>query len=100
MLSGGRLLLGVGAGWLEPELAALGVAMSERGERTDEYLDAMHVLWTQPVPSFHGRHVSFEHVDAHPWPVQPDGPRIVIGGHSVPPVAGPSPGATAGSAPV
>jgi probable F420-dependent oxidoreductase len=82
VLSGGRLLLGVGAGYLEPEMTAVGVPMSERGERTDEYLDAMTALWTQEAPAFHGRHVSFGKVDAHPRPVQAGGPRIVIGGHS------------------
>ena len=82
VLSGGRVLLGVGAGWLEAEMNALGVPMSERGRRTDEYLTAMHALWTEEAPSFHGRHVSFDAVDAHPRPVRPDGPRIVVGGHS------------------
>ncbi|MGF7238899.1 MAG: LLM class F420-dependent oxidoreductase, partial [Frankia sp.] len=82
VLSGGRLLLGVGTGWLEPELAALGVAMSERGARTDEYLDAMTALWTEKAPAYHGRFVDFENVDAHPRPVQAGGPRIIIGGHS------------------
>jgi probable F420-dependent oxidoreductase len=82
VLSGGRVLLGVGAGYLEPELTALGVALAERGARTDEYLAAMSALWTQPAPSYHGRYVSFDGVDAHPRPVRPGGPRIVIGGHS------------------
>jgi probable F420-dependent oxidoreductase len=82
VLSGGRLLLGVGAGYLEPEMTAVGVPMSERGGRTDEYLDAMRALWTQPAPSYQGRYVAFDGVDAHPRPVQKDGPRIVIGGHS------------------
>ncbi|MFI9817728.1 TIGR03619 family F420-dependent LLM class oxidoreductase [Saccharothrix variisporea] len=81
VLSGGRLLLGVGAGYLEPELAALGVPMSERGGRTDDYIDAMRALWTDPAPvSFAGRHVDFRNLDAHPRPVR--GPRIVVGGHS------------------
>ncbi|WP_380282243.1 LLM class F420-dependent oxidoreductase [Kitasatospora purpeofusca] len=82
VLSGGRLLLGVAPGYLEPEMAAVGVRLSERGARTDEYLDAMRQLWTEPEPAFHGRYADFEHVDAHPRPVRPDGPRIVIGGHS------------------
>ena len=82
VLSGGRLLLGVGAGYLEPEMTAVGVPMSERGGRTDEYLDAMTALWTQEAPAFHGRYVSFDKVDAHPRPIQLGGPRIVIGGHS------------------
>ena len=50
VLSGGRLLLGVGAGYLEPEMTAVGVRLAERGRRTDEYLDAMRALWTQPQP--------------------------------------------------
>lgn len=82
VVSGGRLLLGVGAGWLEPELAALGVPMSERGERTDEYLDAMTELWTAPDPAYQGRHVAFADLDAHPRPVRDGGPRIVVGGRS------------------
>jgi len=79
VLSGGRLRLGVGAGYLEPELAALGVPMAERGSRTDEYLDAMDALWHRPRPSYAGRFVSFDQVDAHP---RPTGVRIVVGGHS------------------
>lgn len=82
VLSGGRFLLGVGAGYLEPEMTAVGVAMSERGARTDEYLDAMTALWTQQAPAYQGRYVSFDNVDAHPRPVRPGGLRIVIGGHS------------------
>ncbi|MFD8784526.1 LLM class F420-dependent oxidoreductase [Kitasatospora sp. NPDC059599] len=82
VLSGGRVLLGVAPGYLEPEMAAVGVRLSERGGRTDEYLDAMRQLWTEPEPAFHGRYANFDHVDAHPRPVRPDGPRIVIGGHS------------------
>ena len=82
VLSGGRLLLGVGAGFLEPEMTAVGVAMAERGTRTDDYLAAMHALWATPAPAYHGRYVSFEGVDAHPRPVRPGGPRLVIGGGS------------------
>ena len=82
VLSGGRLTLGVGAGYLKPELAALGVALSERGGRTDEYLDAMTALWTSPAPEFHGRFVSFDHVDAHPRPARDGGVKVVVGGHS------------------
>lgn len=79
VLSGGRLLLGVGAGYLEPELTAVGVDLATRGSRTDEYLDAMASLWHDPAPAFHGRHVSFEKVDAHP---RPGNVRVVVGGHS------------------
>lgn len=82
VLSGGRLVLGVGAGYLEPEMTAVGVPMAERGSRTDEYLEAMRALWTEAAPCYRGRHVGFDAVDAHPRPVRPDGPRIVVGGHS------------------
>ncbi|MFF9213291.1 MULTISPECIES: TIGR03619 family F420-dependent LLM class oxidoreductase [unclassified Streptomyces] len=82
VLSEGRLLLGVAPGYLEPEMAAVDVRLSERGGRTDEYLDAMRQLWNEPQPAFHGRYANFERVDAYPRPVRPDGPRIMIGGHS------------------
>jgi probable F420-dependent oxidoreductase len=82
VLSRGRLWLGVGSGYLKEEMMAVGVAMSERGARTDEYLNAMRSLWVDDAPSYHGRYATFEHVDAYPRPVHPDGPRIVIGGHS------------------
>lgn len=82
VLSGGRLLLGVAPGYLEPELAALGVTLAERGGRTDEYLDAMRQLWSEPAPEFHGKYVDFANLVAYPRPVQPGGPRIVVGGHS------------------
>lgn len=78
-VSGGRFELGIGAGWLAAELAALGVPMAERGARTDEYLDAMTALWTEPEPRFHGRYVDVDGVDAHP---RPAGIPVVIGGRS------------------
>ena len=84
VLSNGRLHLGVAAGYLAGEMEAVGVPMAERGARTDEYLDAMHALWADPVRSFSGKYVSFGGVDAFPKPVLPGGPRIVIGGHSRP----------------
>lgn len=82
VLSRGRLIAGFGVGYVEPELRALGVPLAERGARTDEYLAAMRVLWTDPVPSFSGRFVSFSGVYQRPPPVQRPHPPIVIGGHS------------------
>jgi probable F420-dependent oxidoreductase len=79
VLSGGRLVLGVGAGWLAAEMAAVGVPPAGRGSRTDEYLDAMSSLWYDPAPEFHGRHVDFAGVDAYP---RPTGLRVVVGGRS------------------
>ena len=81
VLSGGRLDVGIGAGYLEPELSALGVPMAERGSRTDEYLAAMRALWEGDPPAYDGRHVRFSGVDAHPRPVQRPLP-VVIGGHT------------------
>ncbi|MEV0246943.1 TIGR03619 family F420-dependent LLM class oxidoreductase [Nocardia sp. NPDC050712] len=79
LLSRGRFTLGVGAGYLEPELTALGVPLADRGTRTDEYLDAMAALWHSPQPSFTGKYVQFSNVDAHPRPTTL---RVVVGGHS------------------
>ncbi|MFG6191529.1 TIGR03619 family F420-dependent LLM class oxidoreductase [Nonomuraea sp. JJY05] len=80
VLSGGRLVFGAVAGYLEPELRALGVPLEGRGERTAEYLRAMRALWEQDEPAFHGRYVSFEGVDAHPRPL--GRVPVVLGGHT------------------
>lgn len=82
VLSNGRLIFGVGVGYLEPEFRALGIPYGTRGAVTDEYLAAMRAIWSEPRPAYRGRHVSFEGVQAHPQPVQRPGPPIVIGGHT------------------
>jgi probable F420-dependent oxidoreductase len=82
VLSNGRLTVGVGVGYVEPELNALGVPLAERGARTDEYLAAMRALWAAS-PSFHGRWVAFDGVQQRPLPVQRPHPPIVVGGHSI-----------------
>lgn len=81
VLSGGRLIVGVGVGYLEPEMTAVGVPMAGRGERTAEYIEAMRALWSMDKPNYAGRYVAFDGVDAHPRPVQQPAPRIVMGGH-------------------
>jgi probable F420-dependent oxidoreductase len=81
VLSGGRLILGIGVGYLEPEMRAIGVPMAGRGARAEEYLAAMRTLWENDAPAFQGTHVKFEGVDAHPRPVQRPIP-VVVGGHS------------------
>ncbi|BEL03868.1 LLM class F420-dependent oxidoreductase [Actinoplanes sichuanensis] len=81
VLSGGRLTVAVGAGYVEPELNAMGVTLAERGARTDEYLTAMRALWSA-APSFDGRFVSYSGVVQYPSPVQKPHPPIVVGGHS------------------
>ncbi len=83
VLSGGRVMLGVGAGYLEPEFRAVGANFRERGAVTDEYLDALEHLWYDEHPEYHGRFVDFSGIDAYPRPVQPRIP-LVIGGHSAP----------------
>jgi probable F420-dependent oxidoreductase len=82
VLSGGRLTVGVGVGYVEPELRALGASLSDRAARTDEYLAAMRALWDAPTPTFDGRFVAFDGVLQRPRPVQTPHPPIVIGGES------------------
>jgi probable F420-dependent oxidoreductase len=82
VLSGGRFLLGIGVGYLEPEFRAVGVPMEHRGQRADEYLAAMQALWGMEKPAYHGEFVSFEGIDAYPRTVRPEGPPVIMGGHS------------------
>jgi probable F420-dependent oxidoreductase len=82
VLSNGRLIVGIGVGYLEPELRALGASLADRAARTDEYVAAMRALWDEPVPSFEGRFVSFAGLIERPRPVQRPHPPIVVGGHS------------------
>src|SRR5918911_5658960 len=62
VLSGGRLIFGIGVGYLEPEFRALGIPLEDRGERADEYLAAMQAIWSEGKPSYHGQFVSFADV--------------------------------------
>jgi probable F420-dependent oxidoreductase len=84
VLSGGRVVFGLGVGWCEPEMRAVGASFRDRGRIADEYLAAMRAVWTQPKPAFKGRFVSFEGVQAMPRPVQTPTPRIVVGGRTAP----------------
>jgi probable F420-dependent oxidoreductase len=68
LLSGGRVRLGVGAGWMRAEFRRLGIPFEERSAITDEYLRAMRELWTAERPSFSGRYVSFDDVSFLPRP--------------------------------
>jgi probable F420-dependent oxidoreductase len=83
-ISHGRLIVGVGAGYVEAEFAAMGVDLAQRGVRMDEYIDVMRALWTMPLPRYSGRVVQLEGVNAFPRPVRADGPPIVYGGVSAP----------------
>ncbi len=80
-LSGGRLIFGLGVGYLGPEMEACDTPLAGRGERSDEYLRAMRTLWTGDAVSFEGEHVTFTSVTANPKPVQ-SSVHTVVGGHS------------------
>jgi len=82
VLSGGRLTLGIGVGWLEEEFRAVGVDFASRGARTRECVRALKALWTEPEPEFHGRFFSFGPVKFEPKPVQRPHPPLVFGGES------------------
>ena len=70
-LSGSRLLLGVGSGWLRDEFDAVGAGFADRHERLAESVSAMRALWTQPRASYAGRHTSFADLDMRPRPGRP-----------------------------
>lgn len=82
VLSGGRLTLGVGAGWLEEEFTALGVDFASRGARLRECVRAWRVLWQEETPSFSGKFYSFGPVVFEPKPKQRPGPPILFGGET------------------
>lgn len=85
VLSGGRVIVGCGAGWMKEELEALGSPpFEERGRVTDEYLAAFKELWTKDAPKFQGKHVAFDNVLFRPKPVQKPHPPLWIGGESDP----------------
>ena len=78
-LSGGRVELGIGVGWLREEFDALGVPWERRGARNDEYVAALRALWAGPHAEFHGEFVDFDPVTCSPRPVQERIP-IMVGG--------------------
>jgi probable F420-dependent oxidoreductase len=81
-LSGGRLLLAVGVGWLREEFDALGVPFEHRGRRTDEYLAICRALWTEEVASFDGRLARLPRVRTGPKPAQRPHPPLWVAGNS------------------
>ena len=80
VLSEGRLILGVGAGWLQKEFEALGVPFNQRGEIANEYLKILKVLWTEDDPSFKGKYLEFSDIKFLPKPYQKPYPPIWVGG--------------------
>ncbi len=85
VLSGGRLTLGVGVGGeFPPEFEAAGVPVAERGSRTDEGIEILRRLWSEDGVVHEGRHFRFGPVTLAPKPLQPGGPRIIVGGRRGP----------------
>lgn len=81
-LSGGRVELGIGMGWVREEAEAVGAPFDGRARRADEYVAVMRTLWREPVASFDGEYVRFAGMVSRPSPVQEGGVPIVVGGHS------------------
>ena len=81
LLSGGRVELGIGVGWLKEEFDALGVPFDKRGKRSDEYIRILRAAWKDGPTSFAGEFLQFDEMGVFPKPVGNDVP-IVIGGHS------------------
>jgi probable F420-dependent oxidoreductase len=80
VVSGGRLTVGVGIGWLKGEFRTLGIPFAERADRTDEALRAMKLLWTEKQPEFHGRWTQFSHIAFEPRCVQQPHVPLWLGG--------------------
>jgi probable F420-dependent oxidoreductase len=83
-MSGGRLMVTFGVGWLEKEFDMLGVPFRERGARAEEYIQAIIELWTAESPSFEGKYVSFSDVAFEPKPLQRPHPPVWFGGDADP----------------
>jgi len=79
-LSGGRVTVGVGVGWLEPEFEVVGQSFHDRGRRTDEIIPLLRRLWTEETVSHAGDHYSFGPVRFEPKPVQKPCPPVEVGG--------------------
>ncbi len=81
VLSGGRMILGIGVGWLEEEFKALGIPFEARGAITDESIGALRDLWSKGSSDHKGEHYNWPNVESNPKPLSGRVP-IVIGGHS------------------
>jgi probable F420-dependent oxidoreductase len=81
VLSAGRVILGIGIGWMEDEFRALGIPFDERVARTEEACAALRTLWQPGAHAFKGEHYAWDAIESNPKPVQPGGVPIVVGGH-------------------
>lgn len=84
VLSKGRLLVGVGVGYVKGEFDALGIPYEERGARASEHIEVLRTLWTAEKPAFDGRFTKFSGIQSRPLPVQKPHPPIHVGGMSAP----------------
>jgi probable F420-dependent oxidoreductase len=82
VLSGGRVMLGIGVGHAEEEFKALDVPFADRGRMTDEYLQVMKELWTADRPAYEGEWINFDRIAFEPKPVSKPHPPIWIGGNT------------------
>jgi probable F420-dependent oxidoreductase len=80
-MSGGRVLLGIGVGWLKEEFDVLGVPFEDRGRRTDEYMRALREFWGSERSTFEGEFIRFKDAYCRPQPVNGSVP-LIVGGHS------------------
>lgn len=84
VLSDGRLLFGVGVGYVKEEFDVIGIPYEERGARVTEHIEAIRALWSQDKPNFQGQFTQISGVQSNPRPVQAPHPPIIIGGMSPP----------------
>jgi len=83
VLSGGRITVGCGTGWMREEFEAIGTApFDDRGAVTDEYINVFKTLWTEDKPRFAGEFADFDNITFLPKPLQKPHPPIWIGGES------------------
>lgn len=82
VVSGGRLLFGVGPGWMREEFEALGIPYESRGRMTDEYIEIIKTLWEKDDPKYEGEFFTFYDVGFDPKPLQKPGPTVWIAGSS------------------
>ena len=82
VLSKGRLLFGLGVGYVPAQYEALGIPYEERGARTTEHIEVLRTLWSEPHPSFDGQFTKFSGIQSNPRPIQEPHPPIIVGGDS------------------
>lgn len=79
MISGGRFIFGIGAGWNAEEMENHGASFKERWKIVREKIEAMKEIWTKDEPEYHGRYVNFDKIWSWPKPVQKPHPPIILG---------------------